>query len=86
MAGKKGTTKKKGKETKPAVSSDDGWKTSKCSEADLQSLIDECLLRSKEIIQWHAATGITSTNFIGAGVIGSFIRQSKYGRSVATDQ
>jgi hypothetical protein len=32
------------------------WKTSKCSEADLQALVDEGLLQSKEIIQWCATT------------------------------
>jgi hypothetical protein len=56
MASKKGTTKGKGKESETASSSCESWKKSKCTQADLQSLVDECLLQSKEIVQWHPAT------------------------------
>jgi hypothetical protein len=35
----------------------DGWRPSKCSEADLQALVDEGLLQSKEVIKWCNATG-----------------------------
>jgi hypothetical protein len=34
----------------------DGWKPSKCSEADLQALVDEGLLQRKEVIQWRPTT------------------------------
>jgi hypothetical protein len=34
----------------------DGWRPSKCSEVDLQALVDEGLLQSKEVIQWRPAT------------------------------
>jgi hypothetical protein len=44
MAGKKGTTKGKGKESESASSSCESWKKSKCTEADLLSLVDECIL------------------------------------------
>ena len=35
----------------------DGWKTSKCSETNIVSLVDECLLQSLTIIQWRSAEG-----------------------------
>jgi hypothetical protein len=44
MAGKKSATKMKGKDSRPAASVGDGWRTSKCSEADLKMLVYECLL------------------------------------------
>jgi hypothetical protein len=56
IVGKKGASKGKGKETKPAATSRDGWRKSKCSNADLKALVDEGLLQSQEIIQWCAAT------------------------------
>ncbi|RLM62252.1 hypothetical protein C2845_PM14G09790 [Panicum miliaceum] len=52
----KGKRKGKGKGSKLAASSGDGWRKSKCSKAVLQSLVDKDLLQSKEIIQWRAAT------------------------------
>jgi hypothetical protein len=55
MAGKKGASKGMGKGSMPGPSSSDGWKTSKCCEADLQSLVDQFLLQPKEIIMWHVA-------------------------------
>jgi hypothetical protein len=57
MAGKKGAIKGKGKESESALSSCESWKKGKCTEADLQSLVDECLLQSKETVQWRPATG-----------------------------
>jgi hypothetical protein len=58
MAGsKRGASKGKGNESKAAITAGDGWKPSKCSEADIEALVDEGLLQSKAIIQWHAATG-----------------------------
>jgi hypothetical protein len=57
MVSKKGATKLKRKGSKPTVTAGNGWRTSKCSEADLKMLIDECLLQPKEIIQWRPATG-----------------------------
>jgi len=36
------------KETEPMMG--DGWKTSKCSETNIVSLVDECLLQSLTII------------------------------------
>jgi hypothetical protein len=53
---KKGATKSKGKDSKPTATTGDGWRTSKCSEADLKKLIDECFLQPKEVIQWYLAT------------------------------
>jgi hypothetical protein len=57
MADKKGATKTKGKDSKPVTTMGNGWKTSKCSEANLKTLVDECLLHPKEIIQWRLAIG-----------------------------
>jgi hypothetical protein len=57
MAGKKGSVKAKGKDSKAIATVGDGWRASKCSEADLTTLIDESLLQPKGIIQWRAATG-----------------------------
>ncbi|RLN19056.1 hypothetical protein C2845_PM02G18060 [Panicum miliaceum] len=48
MTGKKGATKGKGKESKTAATARDDWRTSKCFEADLQTMVDECLLQPKE--------------------------------------
>jgi hypothetical protein len=42
MVGKKGTSKGKGNETKPDATTRDGWRKSKCSNAD----VDEELLQS----------------------------------------
>jgi hypothetical protein len=56
MAGKKDTTKTKWKDSQPIATTCDGWRTSKCSEADLKKLIDECFLQPKEVIQWYLAT------------------------------
>jgi hypothetical protein len=51
MAGnKRGASKGKEKESKAAAIAEDGWKPSKCSEADLQVLVDEGLLQNKTII------------------------------------
>jgi hypothetical protein len=49
-------SKGKEKECKAATTAGDGWKPSKSSEADLHALLDEGLLQSKEVIQWHPAT------------------------------
>jgi hypothetical protein len=57
MAGKKGATKTKGKDSQPIATTGDGWRTSKCSEADLKRLVDECFLQPKEVIPWCPATG-----------------------------
>ncbi|RLN00192.1 hypothetical protein C2845_PM06G26800 [Panicum miliaceum] len=57
MAGKKVSIKAKAKDSKAVATVGDGWRASKCSEADLTTLIDEGLLQPKEIIQWRAATG-----------------------------
>jgi hypothetical protein len=58
MAGKKlGASKGKEKESNVTVTAGHGWKQSKCSEANLQALVDEGLLQSKTIIQWHSAIG-----------------------------
>jgi hypothetical protein len=47
MAGKNGATMTKGKDSKPAATMGDGWKTSKYSKADLKRLVDE----------WNPTTG-----------------------------
>jgi hypothetical protein len=57
MAGKKSASKGKGKESKTASPSCELWKKSKCTEDDLQSLVDECLLQRKVIVQWCPAKG-----------------------------
>jgi hypothetical protein len=56
MVGKKGASKGKGKESKPAATTGDGWRISKLSKADLKKMVDECLLQPKEITQWRSAT------------------------------
>jgi hypothetical protein len=35
-----------------------GGNQSKCSESDLQTLVNEGLLQSKEVIRWRPATGV----------------------------
>jgi hypothetical protein len=57
MVSKKGASKAKGKDSKPADTARDRWRTSKLFEADPQTMVDECLVQPKEIIQWHSATG-----------------------------
>jgi hypothetical protein len=52
MDGKKGASKGKEKESNAAASSDITWRKSKCTEADLQALVDEGLLQSRETVQW----------------------------------
>jgi hypothetical protein len=83
MAGKKSATKGKGEESKPATLFGDGWKTSKCSEADLYSLVDQCLLQSNEIIQWRAATGDART-YDGAEEIVIFQHYVERGLGIPT--
>jgi hypothetical protein len=56
VSNKRGASKGKEKESKAATTTGDGWKASKCFEADLQALVDEGLLQNKTIIQWRAAT------------------------------
>jgi hypothetical protein len=56
MAGKKSNTKTKGKDSQPAATTGDGWEKSKCCEAELKRLVDECFLQPKKIIQWRPAT------------------------------
>jgi hypothetical protein len=56
MVGKKGASMGKRKESKAAATAGDEWRKSKCSEADLKTLVDEGLLQSQEIIQWRVAT------------------------------
>jgi hypothetical protein len=56
LVGKKGIGKGKGKESKPVTTTRDGWRKSKCSNANPRALVDEGLLQSQEIIQWCAAT------------------------------
>jgi hypothetical protein len=57
MAGKKGSAKAKGKDSKAATTADDGWRASKCFETHLKALVDEGLLRPKKIIRWRATIG-----------------------------
>jgi hypothetical protein len=45
------------KESKDVVPSDESWRKTKCTKANLQSLVDECLLQSREIFQWWSAAG-----------------------------
>jgi hypothetical protein len=40
MAGKKGNTKAKGKDSKAAAATGDRWSVSKCSEADLKAHVE----------------------------------------------
>jgi hypothetical protein len=54
---KRGASKGKEKELKVVTTTGDGWRPSKCSETDLQALVDEGLLQSKEVIKWRPATG-----------------------------
>jgi hypothetical protein len=44
MAGKKGSAKARGKDSKAAATAGDGWRASKCFEADFKALVDEGLL------------------------------------------
>ena len=61
MAAKKSTGKGKEKEAarSRAPSLDDGWLASKCTESDILSLVDECLLQHQETIKWRSALGHT---------------------------
>ena len=56
MAPKKST---KGKDVEPEPTRDEGWLPSKCTESDILSLVDECLLQSQETIKWRSALGHT---------------------------
>jgi hypothetical protein len=57
MGGKKAGDKgsKKEKETKAAALSNNAWKRSKCTKANLQSLVDDGLLQSRDVVEWHPA-------------------------------
>jgi hypothetical protein len=57
MVSKKRAAKTKGKDSQLVTTAGDGWRTSKCSEADLKRLVDECFLQPKEVIQWRPTTG-----------------------------
>ena len=60
MAPKKSTEKGKEKEVaSSAPSLDDGWLLGKFSESEIQSLVDECLLQSRETLKWWSALGHT---------------------------
>jgi hypothetical protein len=47
---KRGAAKGKEKVCKAATTTGDRWKPSKCSKANLQALVDEGFLQSKEVI------------------------------------
>jgi hypothetical protein len=47
---KRGASKGKKKECNAATTARDMWKPSKCSKANLQALVDEGFLQSKEVI------------------------------------
>jgi hypothetical protein len=53
MGGKNSSSKGKGIESKDAAPSEDAWRKSKCTEAYLRPLVDECLLQPEEIVHWH---------------------------------
>ena len=60
IAPNKLTGKGKEKEVASSVPSlDDGWVMSKFIESDIQSLVDECLLQSRETLKWWSALGHT---------------------------
>ena len=40
----------KGKDVEAELTRDEGWLSSKCSETDLQSLVDEVLLPTKSVV------------------------------------
>ena len=54
----KKSSKGKGVATEP--SRDEGWKSSKCSNSDLESLVKQGFLPSKSVIQWRPALGNAS--------------------------
>ena len=54
MAPKKAT---KGKGAASEPTRDEVWNTSKCSQADLESLVSQGLLVPRSIIQWRPALG-----------------------------
>jgi hypothetical protein len=47
---KRGASKGKEKECKATTTAGDGWKPIKCSEADLQALVNGGLLQSQEVV------------------------------------
>ena len=58
MAPKKSSGKGKEKDaTSSAPTLDDGWLASKCTESNILSLFDECLLQPQETIKWHSTLG-----------------------------
>ena len=58
MAPKRSSGKGKEKEGDSiAPTLDDGWLASKCTESDILSLVDECLLQLHSIIKWRPTLG-----------------------------
>ena len=58
MAPKKSIGKGKGKGVMIAEATlDDGWRETKCSDFKILSLVEECLLQPREIVQWRSALG-----------------------------
>ena len=55
MAPKKAT---KGKGAASEPTRDEEWNTSKCSQADLESLVSQGLLVPRSVIQWHPALSL----------------------------
>ena len=47
----------RGKKAEKEATIADRWMKSKLSEAQISSLVDDCLLQPKEIIQWQSAEG-----------------------------
>jgi hypothetical protein len=47
----------KGKAMEAEPSREDGWEPNKCSESDLESLVEHGFLPSKSVIQWRPALG-----------------------------
>ena len=54
MAPKKSS---KGKGVAAEPTREEGWVPSKCSDSDLETLVSNCLLPEKSVIQWRPALG-----------------------------
>ena len=47
----------KGKEAETGPTREEGLLPSKCSESDLESLVKQCFLYSRSVVQWRPAMG-----------------------------
>jgi hypothetical protein len=67
MAPKRSSSKGREKETTSKTPSlDDRWLTTKCTESDILSLVDECLLQPWSIVKWRYAFSLAGQEKVQA--------------------